>query len=73
MNSPFVFVICIIALVGFFRVVRAYIEKRDIGGAQSAELDEAMDRIERSEERIQVLERIVTEKQFDLKKEIDSL
>ncbi len=73
MNGTFVFVICIIALAGFFRILHAYIDKRDVGGSRDAEVDEAMEKIERLEERIRVLERIVTEKSVDLKKQIDSL
>jgi hypothetical protein len=37
------------------------------------ELEETLAKIEILEERIQVLERIITENRFDLKKEIDSL
>lgn len=38
-----------------------------------AELDETLQKIDKLEERIRVLERIITENKFDLKKEIDSL
>jgi len=37
------------------------------------ELEDTLAKIELLEERIQVLERIITENRFDLKKEIDSL
>jgi hypothetical protein len=37
------------------------------------ELEETLAHIEKLEERIRVLERIVTENRFDLKKEIDRL
>lgn len=73
MNGTFVFIICVIAVAGFFKVVHAYIDKQDAKGSRDPEIDEALEKIERLEERIQVLERIVTEKQFDLKKEIDRL
>lgn len=40
---------------------------------KDAELDETLQKIDRLEERIRVLERIITENKFDLKQEIDSL
>ena len=39
----------------------------------SGELEETLTKIDVLEERIKVLERIITENRFDLEKEIDSL
>jgi hypothetical protein len=40
---------------------------------QDAELEEALAQVEKLEERIRVLERIVTENKFDLRSEINKL
>ena len=63
----------IVTVVLLAKLVQTWIESRN----QQPEIDEdwqdTLDKIERLEERIQVLERIVTENRYDLKREIDSL
>lgn len=66
------FVLCIVAiacgtgvLIEYFKT-RAAREKRDVS-------DEALSQMDALEERIRVLERIVTENRFDLKEEIERL
>lgn len=73
MNNTFVFVLCIIAIVMFANVSRAYLKHRYKKPDVDTELEESLEKIGVLEERVQVLERIITENRFDLKKEIDQL
>ena len=73
MNSSLVFVLLIVCIVMCANVARTYIKQRKMKPEDNEELEETVAKIELLEERIQVLERIITENRFDLKKEIDSL
>ncbi len=73
MNSTFTFVLCIIAIVMGTKVILTYLKQRTRKPEVDAELEESLAKIDVLEERIQVLERIITEHRFDLKKEIDQL
>ncbi len=73
MSSSYVFVLCIIAIVMFASVIRAYLKHRYEKPEVDTELEETLAKVDVLEERIRVLERIVTENRFDLKKEIDQL
>ncbi len=55
-------------------VISDYLKtKRKLGSTSNEDLDEAMDRIEELEERIRVLERVVTDDKYHLAREIDGL
>ncbi|TDJ33626.1 MAG: hypothetical protein E2O53_09795 [Gammaproteobacteria bacterium] len=73
MNSTLVFVLLIIGMVMCANIVQTYLKHRKKEPEANAELEDTLAKIEALEERIQVLERIITENRFDLKKEIDSL
>lgn len=73
MNSTLFFVVCIVAIVMCANVIQTYLKQRSKNAEVDTELEDTLAKIDVLEERIRVLERIVTEKQFDLKKEIDSL
>ena len=73
MNSSLVFVLLIVAMVMCTNIVQTYLKQRKIEPEANEDLEETMAKIEMLEERIKVLERIVTENRFDLKKEIDAL
>ena len=73
MNSTFAFVLSIIAIVMCANVIQTYLKQRNKKPEVDAELEETLAKIDVLEERIQVLERIITEHRFDLKKEIDQL
>lgn len=47
--------------------------KRKTAGNNDGALDEAHDRIDELEERIRVLEKVVTDERYDLSRQIDSL
>jgi uncharacterized small protein (DUF1192 family) len=53
--------------------VQTYLKQRAKPPETDEELEQTLLKIDELEERIQVLERIITENRFDLKKEIDSL
>ena len=73
MNPTFTFVLLIILIVMCGQVAQAYIKQRAKRPEPDERFDETLLKIDELEERIQVLERIVTEKRFELKKEIDNL
>ena len=75
MSSMF-FVVCIVAIACTAGVVTQYLksrEKREDNRGAAADVAEYAAQIETLEERIRVLERIVTENKFDLGREIDKL
>lgn len=73
MNSNLFFVVWIVAIVMCANVFQTYLKQRKRKPEADAELEETLAKIDVLEERIQVLERIITEHRFDLKKEIDQL
>ena len=73
MNNSFIFVLLIIAIVMASQVAKAYIKQRGKKPEVDPELEETLAKIDILEDRIQVLERIITESKYDLKKEIDNL
>jgi len=72
MNTLF-FVVCIVAIACTAGVVTEYLKMRSRKEEGSADMDGTLAHMEELEERVRVLERIVTEKKFDLSKEIDKL
>ena len=73
MNNTFVFVIIIVAMAMCANVIQTWLKQKKRAPENNQELEDTLGKIDRLEERIQVLERIITENRFDLRKEIDSL
>lgn len=73
MNSSLFFVACIVAIVFTAQTIQKYLKMKNQEKENDPELEETLAHIERLEERIRVLERIVTENKFDLGREIDKL
>lgn len=73
MNGSLIFVLMLVSIVMCSKIIETWIRQRKSGPDNSAELEETLSKIDTLEERIKVLERIITESRFDLKKEIDSL
>ena len=73
MNGSLVFVLMLVAIVTFGNIVRTWLIQRKKEPEENPDLDESLARIDQLEERIRVLERIITENRYDLRKEIDSL
>ena len=72
MNTLF-YVVCIVAIVFTADTIQKYLKMKNQEKNRDPELDETLAHIEELEERIRVLERIVTENKADLKREIDRL
>lgn len=70
MNTMF-FVFCIVVVACATGVLREYFKARSVREDRAS--DDTLAQIDALEERIRVLERIVTERRFDLKQEIERL
>ena len=74
MSGSHIFILAIIALTFGYALLKAMIGKQSDSKVESPEgSEEMMARIDVLEDRIRVLERIVTEGNHDLKREIDQL
>ena len=73
MSGSHVFVLLIIIIVFSFGLIKAWMANRNENRVDSEEGDEMLAKIDSLEERIRVLERIITESKIDLKQEIDNL
>ena len=72
MNTMF-YIFCIVAVVFAADAYKRHLKMKQESKETDPELQESLAKIELLEERIRVLERIVTESKFDLGREIDSL
>jgi cell division protein FtsB len=72
MNTMF-YVLCIVAIVLAANTIQQYLKLRHRRENKSALADETQAQLDALEERIRVLERIVTENKFDLRDEINRL
>ena len=54
-------------------LVREWIKKKEVPEIDLSPVESRIDKLEKLEERVRVLEAIVTDKGYDLKKEIDRL
>lgn len=70
MNSGEIFVLCIIIIVFGARIVRQHMSRQDNKPREDPAYRAQIDTLER---RVQTLERIVTDKGYDLKREFDKL
>ena len=73
MNNVFVFVLWIICIVTVGGVAQTYLKQAKKRPERDDDAAEMLATIERLEDRIQVLERIITEKHIDLRQEIENL
>lgn len=71
--NVFTFVFLVVTVTLCARLIRVYLENRHRKSEPPDDIEETLTRIDTLEERVQVLERIVTESRFDLKQKIDSL
>ena len=72
MNTMF-YVVCIVAIVFCADSYQKYLKMKHEKEKHDPELEDSLAKIERLEERIRVLERIVTESNHDLGRQIDNL
>jgi phage shock protein B len=71
--NVFTFVVILVTIVLCARLIQVYLEQKKTDDRSVDELEQTIAKMDRLEERIQVLERIITENRFDLKKQIDNL
>ena len=72
MNTMF-YVVCIVAIVLASNTVQQYLKLRHRKEGRNVLADETQAQLDALEERIRVLERIVTQNKFDLRDEINKL
>ncbi|MEO8464576.1 MAG: hypothetical protein ABI640_04490 [Gammaproteobacteria bacterium] len=76
MNPVFEFVIAILLVVFTYKVITQRMHHRnlrDLRGTDDAERQAWQQRLDQLEERVKVLERIVTDDKYDLKRQIEAL
>ena len=73
MNSSLIFVLMLVSIVLVANIIQTWLKQKKRQPEQTEELEDTLAKIDVLEERIKVLERIITETRFDLKREIDSL
>lgn len=73
MSGTHVFVLLIILIVFSPALLKMWLSHKDDREVQDSGMDDMLGKIDALEQRIQVLERIITENRFDLKQEIDRL
>lgn len=73
MNSTLIFVLLLVFIVICGELIKTWMKQKKELPDKDEELIQTLAKIDQLEERIKVLERIVTENRFDLKNEIDSL
>ncbi|MDH3350475.1 MAG: hypothetical protein OEM60_06415 [Gammaproteobacteria bacterium] len=71
--NTFLFVICLVAIVVTADTIQKIYKTRAAKQESDLGTDEAMAKLDQLEERIRVLERIVTESKHDLRREINRL
>jgi hypothetical protein len=71
--NPFEFAIAIVALVLIFKLVKTAMRQRVVKRPDDAVNAELLEHLRRVEERVRVLERIVTDERFDLKQQFREL
>ncbi|MBT8449345.1 MAG: hypothetical protein KJO69_06625 [Gammaproteobacteria bacterium] len=69
----FEMVVIIVAIYFIYKVITDLSQHKSAHKSDISDLDERLTKIEGLEKRIQVLEKIVTDKNYDLKDKIDSL
>jgi membrane protein implicated in regulation of membrane protease activity len=71
--NPFEFVIAIIVLSFAYKLVDVWLRHRHLQRTDESEHSELKQRLAELEERVRVLERIVTDERFDLKRQFKDL
>lgn len=71
--NVFTFIFLVVTVSLLAGLVQTYLKQRHIKNDSADDIDQTLAKIDLLEERIQVLERIITESRFDLKSQIDRL
>ena len=71
---PLEFALALITLVLIFKLIRLAIANKTLAPRRDESVDKALlDRLQQVEERVRVLERIVTDERYDLKQQFKDL
>jgi len=77
MNPVFEFVIPILVVIFAYKLINQRMQHKNLrdlrGGPDDAERQAWQQRLDQLEERVKVLERIVTDDKYDLKRQIEAL
>jgi len=71
--NPFEFVLILVAIITVASLIKHRDRQRVAAGKASPELDAQLGRLDDLEHRIQVLEKIVTDRNFDLRRQFEDL
>ena len=71
--NTFLFIVCIVAIVCTADTIQKIYKARAAKQENDSDTDETLAKLDQIEERIRVLERIVTESKHDLRREINKL
>lgn len=71
--NVFTFIFLVVTMSLLAGVVQTYLKQRSVKSESADDVEQTLAKIDVLEERIQVLERIITESRFDLKRQIDGL
>jgi cell division protein FtsB len=71
--NPFEFVIAIIVIVFGYKLISLRMQNRSVRRGDDAERAAWQQQLEQLEERVKVLERIVTDDRYDLKRQFEEL
>jgi len=72
--NPFEFALAIIALVFLYKLVKTVVLQKNMGVRRDDTADaDLLARLQQVEERVRVLERIVTDERYDLKQQFKDL
>ena len=69
----FEMVVIIVAIYFIYKVISDLSKHKSVHKSDVSEIDERLKKLEAMEERVRVLEKIVTDKNYDLQDKIDSL
>ena len=66
--------VALIVVVGCITsVITEYLKTKRKGGFNNVDMEDTLDRVDDLEERVRVLEKVVTDERYDLGREIDKL
>lgn len=71
--NPFEFAFALVALVFIFKLVKTMLSQKRLAPREAPVTPELLERLRQVEERVRVLERIVTDERYDLKQQFKDL
>jgi len=71
--GPFEMVVAIVAITVIGGIAREFMKKSQVNNTDIKDILDRLERLEALDDRVQTLEKIVTDKKEDLKQKIDSL